>query len=91
MSTALKRLSQGDLDCDVKQTFPSEYTALRADFNSAIAALRETVGGVTEGCLTLRQSASEIQQAADSLSQRTENVVSEDSTCCSTRCLAPSG
>jgi methyl-accepting chemotaxis protein len=73
MSTALKRLSQGDLDCDVKQTFPSEYTALRADFNSAIAALRETVGGVTEGCLTLRQSASEIQQAADSLSQRTEN------------------
>jgi methyl-accepting chemotaxis protein len=73
MSEALRQLSQGDLACDIKQELPGEYAALRTDFNAALAALRETMGGVAEGCLTLRQSAVEIGQAADALSQRTEH------------------
>jgi methyl-accepting chemotaxis protein len=73
MSDALSRLSDGDLSCEVKRELPAEYAALRANFNTALAALRETVGGVAEGCLTLRQGADEIGQAADALSRRTEN------------------
>ncbi len=72
MSAALSQLAQGDLGCEVTHELPGEYAALKTNFNTALKALRETVGGVAEGCLTLRQGAGEIGQAADALSSRTE-------------------
>ena len=73
LSAALSRLSAGDLSRDVHEAFPDQYGRLKSDFNAALAALRETMGEVTEGCRTMRQGTSEISQASDDLSRRTEH------------------
>jgi methyl-accepting chemotaxis protein len=72
LSSALERLSSGDLSQGIDANFPGEYAKLKADFNAAFASLRSTMGGVTQGCQAMHQGVDEICQASDDLAQRTE-------------------
>ena len=72
LGEALQRLSEGDLSHDLEQDFPPDYAELRANFNLAVAALREAVGAVTQNVESIRNETSEITTAADDLSRRTE-------------------
>jgi methyl-accepting chemotaxis protein len=72
LSHALEGFAAGDLSQSVETVFPPEYEKLRSDFNLATRALRETVGGISAGCDTIRGGAREISHAADDLARRTE-------------------
>lgn len=72
LGKALRDFADGDLDSEISETVPSDYEALRSDFNNAVAALRQAVGGVKHNADSIRDETSEIASAADDLSRRTE-------------------
>ncbi|WP_222869705.1 hypothetical protein ROLI_014810 [Roseobacter fucihabitans] len=72
LGVGLKGLSEGDLTVEIARDFPGEYEKLRADFNMAVRALKETVGAVVHNAETIRNETGEINSAADDLSRRTE-------------------
>jgi methyl-accepting chemotaxis protein len=69
---ALVRLSNGDLSAEIRDNFPETYRALRENFNSAIAKLREPMADVLRNAALIRSGAQEITSAANDLSSRTE-------------------
>jgi methyl-accepting chemotaxis protein len=69
---ALERLAQGDLTYNVNDSLPVEYEKLRADFNAAMAALKDTMSTVVTNVSAIRSGSGEISHAADDLSRRTE-------------------
>ncbi|MEL6887242.1 MAG: methyl-accepting chemotaxis protein [Pseudomonadota bacterium] len=72
LGSGLRSLSSGDLTTEITNTFPEDYEALRVDFNTAVAGLKEAVGAVTQNVSSIRSETSEISSAADDLSRRTE-------------------
>ena len=72
LGSGLQSLSSGDLTTEITDTFPQDYEALRIDFNTAVAGLKEAVGAVTQNVSSIRSETSEISSAADDLSRRTE-------------------
>jgi methyl-accepting chemotaxis protein len=72
VSSVLKRVAAGDLSVTLQADVPADYEALRADLNSAVAALHDTVGGVAMGCAALNQRTHEIGAAAEGLQRRSE-------------------
>ncbi len=72
LGAALRDFADGDLDSEISESVPGDYEALRADFNGAVAALRQAIGGVMHNADSIRNETSEIATAADDLSRRTE-------------------
>lgn len=72
LGTALRDFADGDLDSEISESVPGDYEALRADFNGAVGALRQAIGGVMHNADSIRNETSEIATAADDLSRRTE-------------------
>lgn len=72
LATALRRLSAGDLTCEMGESFEPEYEQLRTDFNAAVQELRGVIGTIVSNTGNLRSGTTEITQAADDLSRRTE-------------------
>ena len=72
LSTALKALAQGRLDCTITDAFPDSYEPLRQDFNHAVATLAGTIDAVRATAGSVQSSASEIRAAADDLAHRNE-------------------
>lgn len=72
LGTALRDFADGDLDSEISEAVPDDYEALRADFNGAVSALRQAIGGVMHNADSIRNETSEIATAADDLSRRTE-------------------
>jgi methyl-accepting chemotaxis protein len=72
LGLGLQNLADGDLTCDINTVFPAEYEKLRADFNSAVGALRDAVAAVMHNADSIRNETKEITSAADDLSRRTE-------------------
>jgi methyl-accepting chemotaxis protein len=72
ISENLDRVATGDLAVEIKAGFPPAYAALRANFNQAIASLRELIGSVIESTSAIRTGSSEIAQASEDLARRTE-------------------
>jgi len=68
----LRQLSEGDLTVEIDTEFSSEYEQLRTDFNAAVQTLKEAMLKVVENADSIRDEASEISNAADDLSRRTE-------------------
>jgi methyl-accepting chemotaxis protein len=66
-----ERLSQGDLTVSITN-LPGEYSKLGADFNEAIATLRETLVKISQSTDTVARSIDEINVAVGQLSARTE-------------------
>ena len=72
LGSALRKLADGDLECEINDKVPAEYDQLRIDFNAATSALKKTIGGVMHNAESIRSETSEITTAADDLSRRTE-------------------
>ncbi len=72
LTRGLERLSVGDLTIRIEQEFSSEYEELRAEFNTSVERLAETISSVLQTTARLRTSSSEIAGATDDLAKRTE-------------------
>ncbi len=68
----LGRLAEGDLTVKIEHEFSPEYEQLRADFNKTGERLLEAIKAVIDNADLIRGEASEIANAADDLSSRTE-------------------
>lgn len=73
LSGALARVSEGDLTAEIKADFPPAYAALKDNFNSATAALRDLMAGLAYSTQAIRNGSDEIAQASDDLARRTES------------------
>ncbi|WP_299679026.1 methyl-accepting chemotaxis protein [uncultured Roseobacter sp.] len=72
LGVGLQSLAEGDLTSEIITEFPTDYEKLRADFNAAVRALKDTVGAVVQNSESIRNETAEITTAADDLSRRTE-------------------
>ncbi|MCY6382422.1 methyl-accepting chemotaxis protein [Hoeflea prorocentri] len=72
LSTGLRSLAEGKLTVELKQPFIAEYEELRSAFNQTVKGLRETLGEVAGSTDIVQTGSTEISQAADDLSRRTE-------------------
>jgi methyl-accepting chemotaxis protein len=72
LAEGLKHLSDGDLTFRLNQQFASDFEALRADFNTAVSQLAETLRSVSDATGSIDSGAREISTSASDLSKRTE-------------------
>jgi methyl-accepting chemotaxis protein len=72
LATGLERLAGGDLVFRLQSRFASEYEKLRADFNTAMDKLQDTMKLVAASSSAIQSGSAEIATAADDLSRRTE-------------------
>lgn len=72
LADRLARLAEGDLTCRLDTEFGPAYEALRSDYNQATAKLDTLVGGIVSAIADIRCGNGEIAQAANNLSERTE-------------------
>lgn len=68
----LEALAEGDLTVKLEEEFAPEYEQLRQDFNTTVDKLLNAMRAVVENADLIRGEASEIANAADDLSSRTE-------------------
>ncbi|WP_238705039.1 methyl-accepting chemotaxis protein [Parasedimentitalea marina] len=69
----LERLSKGDLTVRIQDDMSDGYAKLRDDFNQTLESLKTTVFEVVGSSESIRNGATEISQASDDLSRRTES------------------
>jgi methyl-accepting chemotaxis protein len=72
IGAGLEKLAAGDLLVRLTETVAPQYEKLRADFNTAVSQLQETVSVIGRNTQAIRAGAGEIAAAADDLSRRTE-------------------
>jgi methyl-accepting chemotaxis protein len=72
VSSQLSELANGNLTAAIDADFPSDYVAVKTNFNNAVAALRELIASVIESAQSIRTGSSEIAQASEDLARRTE-------------------
>jgi methyl-accepting chemotaxis protein len=73
VSTQLARLSDGDLTARITVDFPTDYAALKTNFNDALVRLHDLIGAVSESATAIRTGSGEIAQASEDLARRTES------------------
>ena len=71
-----QRLAEGDLTKTVDNDYPGLFGKLRDDVNTTVNNLRNMIGQIREGAMSISSSASEISQGNTDLSQRTEEQAS---------------
>ena len=74
LAASLRDLANGQLDTTISEVFPNDYEELRADFNHAVANLRNSLGLIIESGSTIDHSSQEISDAANTLATRTEKT-----------------
>ncbi len=72
VASGLERVASGDLTVRLDQPFAHEYEALRANFNAALAELRDALHAIAANAQGIRTGTEEISHASDDLSRRTE-------------------
>ena len=72
MEQSLARLANGDLSSRLTEALPVEAEALRQYFNSAVAALEDTMTIVTHSSQSIANTSGEIRAASNDLANRTE-------------------
>jgi len=72
VGAGLEHLAKGDLTFRLHDPFTADYEKLRADFNSAMSHLQDTMKRVVGRTSGLHAGGVEIAQASDGLSKRTE-------------------
>ncbi|WP_331376724.1 methyl-accepting chemotaxis protein [Sinorhizobium chiapasense] len=72
LTRGLGRLSAGDLSVRIDDNIAQEYEELRAEFNTSVERLAETISSVLNATARLNTSSSEIAGATDDLAKRTE-------------------
>lgn len=72
LNSALARLAQQDLESRIAEPLPGGYEELRANYNSAVAALSDALVQVRHGADTVTHGIADIRSASDELAQRNE-------------------
>ena len=72
LADRLNRIASGDLTARIDEAVDGAYEVIRTDFNKAVSALNEALGGVSDATDSLNVSAGEIGEASNDLSRRTE-------------------
>lgn len=72
LGEGLKHLASGDLTFQLADPFAPDFETLRADFNSAVVQLSETLRAVAEATGAIDNGSREVSASADDLSKRTE-------------------
>jgi len=72
LAEGLQRLANGDLLYRIETLFAPKTEQLRADFNSAVEKLQQTMVNIRTNTEAMRSGSGEISSAADDLSRRTE-------------------
>jgi methyl-accepting chemotaxis protein len=68
----LSQLTAGNLTAEIERELPDGYAELKCDFNAALESLRTLIGSVAGSAQAIRTGSSEIAQASEDLSRRTE-------------------
>ena len=74
LAAGLRKLAAGDLLCEINDAFAQQFEALRADFNSSVKTLRETLisaGGAAE---SVGGRSTEVSSSANNISRLTEQT-----------------
>ncbi|MFK4259615.1 methyl-accepting chemotaxis protein [Agrobacterium tumefaciens] len=72
LGEGLKHLASGDLSFRLANPFASDFETLRADFNTAVDQLAETLRAVANATNSIDTGSREVSASADDLSKRTE-------------------
>ncbi|AOH82912.1 chemotaxis protein [Sphingomonas panacis] len=72
VSTHLAELSAGDLMAAIRADFPTEYIALKTNFNDALDSLRALITSVSDSAAMIETGSGEIADASEDLARRTE-------------------
>jgi len=72
VAAGLEGLSKGDLTFRLNAEFAPSFEKLRADFNTTVENLQETMSVISLGAVGIHSSTEEISQASDNLARRTE-------------------
>ncbi|CAN7439740.1 HAMP domain-containing methyl-accepting chemotaxis protein [Neorhizobium sp. LjRoot104] len=72
LADALQALANGDLTREINTPFTPSLDQLRADYNAAVAKLREAMQKVAANASAIAAGAQEIRSASDDLAKRTE-------------------
>ena len=73
LGSALARLAEGELDCQIPDQFPLDYEELRRSFNQTIAALAVIIGSMKRNADMIDADVRKLGEASENLSRRTEN------------------
>lgn len=72
LASGLRRLSSGDMVCEIETPFAQQFESLRHDFNTSVLQLREALGRVGQVVTSVNSGSQEVSTASDDLSRRTE-------------------
>lgn len=72
LGEGLKHLASGDLTFRLANPFAADFETLRADFNTAVGQLSETLRAVADATSGIDTGSKEVSASADDLSKRTE-------------------
>ena len=72
IGTGLSQLAEGDLTARVEAELAGKFAPLKQNFNRAVEALQSTMAKVARATSGIHTGSSEIRQASDDLSRRTE-------------------
>ncbi|PZU87406.1 MAG: methyl-accepting chemotaxis protein [Shinella sp.] len=72
LAVGLKSLAGGDLTFQITEQVSEDFEGLKADFNSAVKQLGETLASVAGATRTIDNGTREISSGAEDLSRRTE-------------------
>jgi len=72
LSIGMHKLAGGDLTAEITEVFKPDYEQLRNDFNGTVDTLHTAMLRMVDNAESIRGEASDISNAADDLSRRTE-------------------
>lgn len=72
LTTGLQHLSRKDLEFRIETEFPGAYEALRANYNSAVVELAETISSARVSAGAVMTAVGEIRDASEDLALRNE-------------------
>lgn len=72
LADGLRRLSSGDMLCEIDTPFAEQFEPLRHDFNTSVRQLREVLADVATSVAVVNTGAQEVSAASNDLAHRTE-------------------
>lgn len=72
LADGLRRLSSGDMFCEIGTPFGTQFEALRHDFNTSVRQLRDVLADVAKSVSTVNAGAHDVSAASNDIALRTE-------------------
>ncbi|MDH6266732.1 methyl-accepting chemotaxis protein [Rhizobium sp. SG_E_25_P2] len=73
LAEGLRKLSLGDMTCEIEESFAPQFEQLRENFNISVRQLREALASVGNLAVEVDSGSAEISNASTNLAKRTEN------------------